>query len=72
MQCWWPTAIRALNQRKEDWTLVPVISGLSLRQGPKTTVLKVARFCKIEISYKHSFPGAQTVKNLPAIQETWV
>ena len=52
--------------------LVLVISGLSLRQGPKTTVLKVARFCKIEISYKHSFPGAQTVKNLPAMQETWV
>ena len=39
-----------------------MISRLSLRQGPKTTVLKVARFFKIEISYKHSFPGGSDSK----------
>ena len=44
--------------------LVLVISRFSLRQGPKTTVLKVAYFCKIEISYKHSFPGGSDSKEL--------
>ena len=62
MQCGWPTELRVLNQKKEDWMLVLVISRFSLRQGPKTTVLKVAYFCKIEISYKHSFPGGSDSK----------
>ena len=62
MQCWWPTEIGVLNQRKEDWTPVLVISRFSLRQGPKTNVLKVAHFCKIETSYKHSFPGGSDSK----------
>ena len=62
VQCGWPTELRVLNQKKEDWMLVLVISRFSLRQGPKTTVLKVAYFCKIEISYKHSFPGGSDSK----------